>query len=82
MDAQLLQRFVTVVEAGSLNKAAKQLRVSQPSLTRSIQLLEEYYAVELLRRFRAAPSEAERERYKLPLLLSINTIAAGLGATG
>jgi DNA-binding transcriptional LysR family regulator len=50
MDAQLLQRFVTVVEAGSLNKAAKQLRVSQPSLTRSIQLLEEYYAVELLRR--------------------------------
>ncbi len=38
--------------------------------------------VELLRRFRAASTEAERERYKLPLLLSINTISAGLGATG
>lgn len=50
MDAQLLQRFVAVVESGSLNKAAKQLRVSQPSLTRSIQLLEEHYSVELLRR--------------------------------
>lgn len=50
MDSQLLQRFVTVVQAGSLNKAAKQLRVSQPSLSRSIQLLEEHYAVELLRR--------------------------------
>lgn len=50
MDAQLLQRFVAVVESGSLNKAAKQLRISQPSLSRSIQLLEEQYAVELLRR--------------------------------
>jgi phosphoenolpyruvate carboxylase len=38
--------------------------------------------VELLRRFRAASTDEERERYKLTLLLSINTIAAGLGATG
>jgi phosphoenolpyruvate carboxylase len=38
--------------------------------------------VELLRRFRGASTEAERERYKLALLLSINCIAAGLGATG
>ena len=38
--------------------------------------------VELLRCFRNAPSEEERERYKQALLLSINTIAAGLGATG
>ncbi|MGI8725820.1 MAG: phosphoenolpyruvate carboxylase [Methyloceanibacter sp.] len=38
--------------------------------------------VELLRRFRGAPSESEREAYKSALLLSINTVAAGLGATG
>ena len=38
--------------------------------------------VDLLRRFRGAASESERERYKPALLLSINTIAAGLGATG
>ncbi|HEY6670115.1 MAG TPA: phosphoenolpyruvate carboxylase, partial [Methyloceanibacter sp.] len=38
--------------------------------------------VELLRRFRGAQSEAEREAYKSAVLLSINTIAAGLGATG
>jgi len=38
--------------------------------------------VELLRRFRGASAEAERERYKSALLLSINCIAAGLGATG
>jgi phosphoenolpyruvate carboxylase len=38
--------------------------------------------VELLRRFREAETEAEKESYKAPLLLSINCIAAGLGATG
>ena len=38
--------------------------------------------VELLRRFRAAETEAERDAYKSALLLSINTVAAGLGATG
>jgi phosphoenolpyruvate carboxylase len=38
--------------------------------------------VELLRRFRGAATEAEREAYKSALLLSINTVAAGLGATG
>lgn len=38
--------------------------------------------VELLRRFRASENEQERESYKSALLLSINTVAAGLGATG
>jgi phosphoenolpyruvate carboxylase len=38
--------------------------------------------VELLRRFRAAASEAEHDAFKSALLLSINTVAAGLGATG
>jgi phosphoenolpyruvate carboxylase len=38
--------------------------------------------VELLRRFRAAEDELTKEQYKSALLLSINCIAAGLGATG
>jgi phosphoenolpyruvate carboxylase len=38
--------------------------------------------VELLRRFRAAEDEAEKESVKVPLLLSISCIAAGLGSTG
>ena len=38
--------------------------------------------VELLRRYRAAHDEAEKEAIKAPLLLSINCIAAGLGSTG
>jgi phosphoenolpyruvate carboxylase len=38
--------------------------------------------VELLRRFRACYTEAAMEAYKSNLLLSINCIASGLGATG
>lgn len=38
--------------------------------------------VELLRRFRSAQDEAEKEDVKVPLLISISCIAAGLGATG
>jgi len=37
--------------------------------------------VELLRRFRGA-DDRERDAYKSAVLLSINTVAAGLGATG
>jgi phosphoenolpyruvate carboxylase len=38
--------------------------------------------VALLRQFRAADDELTKEEYKSALLLSINCIAAGLGATG
>ena len=38
--------------------------------------------IELLRRYRTARNEAERETFKAPLLLSINCIAAGFGSTG
>lgn len=38
--------------------------------------------VELLRRYRTAGSDQERRGYLVPLLLSINCIASGFGATG
>jgi phosphoenolpyruvate carboxylase len=38
--------------------------------------------VQLLRRFRGIEQDSEREAFKSALLLSINTVAAGLGATG
>ena len=38
--------------------------------------------VELLRRYRGARQDAEKESYKAPLLLSVNCIAAGFGSTG
>ncbi|MBT0668263.1 LysR family transcriptional regulator [Novosphingobium profundi] len=41
MDIRQLERFVAVAQIGSLNRAAEALAVSQPSLSRSLQLLEE-----------------------------------------
>jgi phosphoenolpyruvate carboxylase len=38
--------------------------------------------VELLRRFRDGQSEQAMEAFKVNLLLSINCVASGLGATG
>lgn len=38
--------------------------------------------IELLRRYRAAQSEQDKQAVKAPLLLSINCIAAGFGSTG
>jgi phosphoenolpyruvate carboxylase len=38
--------------------------------------------VELLRRFRAAAGDQERQQYLSALLLSINCISSGFGATG
>lgn len=42
-----LHRFMAVVEAGSLSKAAEILHISQPALTKSIQGIEEQLGVDL-----------------------------------
>lgn len=46
-DLSGLHRFLAVVDAGSLNKAAETLHISQPALTKSIQVLEQQLGVEL-----------------------------------
>ncbi len=50
MDIRQLKRFVTISECKSFNKASEILSVSQPSLTRSIQMLEESLDAKLLER--------------------------------
>ena len=50
MDTRLLNRFVAVVELGSLNRAAQKLNLSQPALSKSIQALEETLGVDLMKR--------------------------------
>jgi len=50
MDTRLLNRFVAVVELGSLNRAAQKLNLSQPALSKSIQTLEDVLAAELMKR--------------------------------
>jgi phosphoenolpyruvate carboxylase len=67
-DAEIAQRFPQTREA---------LRERLPTINAVSR-----EQVELLRRFRGASNEAEKEAYKSALLLSINCVAAGLGATG
>ena len=50
MKLQGLQNFLAIVEAGSIRAAAKQLGLSQPALTRSLQVLEKELGAQLLRR--------------------------------
>lgn len=50
MDIRQLRRFVTVAEHGSFNKASDILAVSQPSLSRSIQQLEDTLDIKLFER--------------------------------
>jgi phosphoenolpyruvate carboxylase len=38
--------------------------------------------IELLRLYRSSQTERQRRAYQVPLLLSINCIASGFGATG
>jgi len=50
MDQKQLDRFVDVVESGSLSRTASRLNVSQPALSKSLRLLEEQLGVRLLER--------------------------------
>jgi DNA-binding transcriptional LysR family regulator len=50
VDLKQLKRFVMVAERGSFNGAAEVLAVSQPSLTRSIQMLEDSLDAKLFER--------------------------------
>lgn len=50
MDISHLSTFCTVIEAGSISKAAKELFVTQPAVSQKIQELEEHYQAQLLDR--------------------------------
>lgn len=50
MDQKQLERFVDVVESGSLSRTSKRLHISQPALSKSLRLLEEQLGVRLLER--------------------------------
>lgn len=52
LDMHKLHHFRTLARAGSFNRAASELNLTQPSLTRSIQALEKQFGVRLLERER------------------------------
>lgn len=78
--------FVTIAKAGSLQKAAKELRVAQPSLTKSMHLLEDALSVTLFQRSRQGvtltPAGEEFRRFAEPLLVSLATIERQLRDIG
>lgn len=48
MTIRHLRIFITVAECGSMNTAAKELFLSQPTISQAIRELEEYYGTRLL----------------------------------
>lgn len=50
MTLQQLRYILKIVECGSLNEAAKQLYITQPSLSSVVQELEQEFGIEILRR--------------------------------
>ena len=61
-----MEAFIRVVDAGSFSGAAKQLRVGQPAVSKTIAQLEDRLAVRLLLRstHRLTPTEAGRNFYE------------------
>src|SRR5215470_13777900 len=62
MKLQDLHVLMTVVQAGSMGKAAQRLRISQPAISRSIAELEQEFGVRLLDRHRQGVEPTEYGR--------------------
>ncbi|WP_426423514.1 LysR family transcriptional regulator [Bradyrhizobium genosp. A] len=82
-----METFVRVVETGSFSGAARQLRVGQPAVSKSVAQLEEYLGVKLLTRSThgLTPTEAglgylERARRALEEATEAELAARGAGA--
>jgi DNA-binding transcriptional LysR family regulator len=82
-----METFVRVVETGSFSGAARQLRVGQPAVSKSVAQLEEYLGVKLLARSTRGltPTEAglgylERARRALEEAAEAELAARGAGA--
>lgn len=71
MDIILLERFKKVAESEHLTKAAKQLHMAQPALSRSIAKLEEELGVEL---FDRANRQMTLNQYGAIVLRHVNII--------
>ena len=82
-----METFVRVVETGSFSGAARQLRVGQPAVSKSVAQLEEYLGVKLLTRSTRGltPTEAglgylERAKRALEEAAEAELAARGAGA--
>ena len=84
MDARRLEFFLRTVELGSINRAAAELNLSQPSLSRWLSILERDVGAPLLVRTRqgvrtTAAGEVLVERVR-PILRQLNALRNEIGA--
>src|SRR5260221_5195913 len=79
-----MEAFVRVVDAGSFSGAAKQLRLGQPAVSKTIAQLEERLGVRLLLRSThgLTPTEAGRKFYQRVKKAIDATELAAAGAAG
>ncbi len=59
MDPRLLYQLATVIELGSLSRAAQRLNVTQPTLTRNVRIIEDRVGAPVLRRGRYGVTPTE-----------------------
>lgn len=83
MNAKLLDYFLRVAEMGSINKAAVDLRLSQPALSRNISLLEHEMGTALFHRSRGGVSLTEPGKllydHARPLMRQFTTLKEQVG---
>ena len=83
IDSDALRTFVAVVDAGSFSKAAQNLHLSQPAVSKRIETLERSLGVRILdrtaRRLRLTPEGHILLQRARPVLADIAAIAAGMG---
>jgi DNA-binding transcriptional LysR family regulator len=81
-----LKAFVAVAEAGSVNRAAAKLNLTQPAVTRRVQSLEAAMGVALLDRSSKPPTLTEDGRralaYGRKVLYAIDDLSLQVGAKG
>lgn len=59
MDPRLLHQLATIIELGSLSRAAQRLNVTQPTLTRNVKIIEDRVGAPVLRRGRYGVTPTE-----------------------
>ncbi|MCW8930274.1 MAG: LysR family transcriptional regulator [Gammaproteobacteria bacterium] len=79
-----MQVFISVVDSGSFSESARRLNISQPSVSRQINALEEYLGVRLLQRStrRLSLTEAGQIYYEKAREIQLNVIDAEQSISG
>jgi LysR family nitrogen assimilation transcriptional regulator len=83
MDSRLIEQFLRVAELGSINKAAADLRLSQPAISRNIALLEHQIRAKLFTRSRGGVTLTDAGEFLFerarPLLKQLASLAEEVG---